>query len=192
MLLPKEEGNIINIRLYIENGFRAYYDRYYHISDEGFCRWMRPDVPDEMKVMDIDGEWSVWKLIPSQVTEQDIQGLEKEFGLKFPQWYKVFISTYAHYFDHIPEQDLHNPLDNIRDMYNPSLCHLGYLPFCWDAEYGHIFCIDVNHLEDEESCAIYAIDHDILFNEGVDIQASLEYLYPNFNAYFDHTFLEIK
>jgi len=48
------------------------------------------------------------------------------------------------------------------------------------------------NLEDEESCVIYAIDHDILFDENVDIQSSLTFLYPNFKAYFDHTFLEIQ
>lgn len=36
------------------------------------------------------------------------------------------------------------PLANIRDMYIPSLCLLGYPPFTWDSEYGKIWCIDVN------------------------------------------------
>ncbi|KOP80948.1 hypothetical protein AMS59_00420 [Lysinibacillus sp. FJAT-14745] len=180
----------MDIRAYIKNGFEVYYERYNQVSEEGFCRWMRPDVPEEMKVVDIDAEWSVWRMIPSAVTEEDIQTLEKEFGLNFPEWYKAFISTYHHYFDVIPEQSVKEPLNNVRDMYNPSLCSLGYLPFSWDEEYGKIFCIDLKN-DNEENCAIYEIEHEILFDDEADIQASLDYLYPNFKAYFDDTFLQI-
>ncbi|WP_330895935.1 hypothetical protein [Brevibacillus brevis] len=41
---------------YIKNAFEAYYARYNQVTEEGFCRWMRPDVPDVMKVADIDEE----------------------------------------------------------------------------------------------------------------------------------------
>ncbi|MGY3185811.1 SMI1/KNR4 family protein [Lysinibacillus sp. TE18511] len=180
----------MNIREYIKKGFEVYYEHYNQVSEDGFCRWMRPDVPVEMKLADIDEEWSRWKMVPSVVTEDDIQALEKEFGLPFPEWYKAFISTYHHYFDVIPEQSVDEPLNNVRDMYNPSLCSLGYLPFSWDEEYGKIICIDLNDNADEETCAIYEIDHEILFDDNADIQASLDYLYPNFKAYFDDTFLK--
>ncbi|MCL1701848.1 SMI1/KNR4 family protein [Lysinibacillus sp. Bpr_S20] len=180
----------MDIRAYIKNGFEVYYERYNQVSEEGFCRWMCPDVPEEMKVVDIDGEWSVWRMIPSTVTEEDIQALEKEFGLHFPEWYKAFISTYHHYFGVIPDQSIEDPLNNVRDMFNPTLCSLGYLPFSWDTEYGKIICIDLNNNADEDNCAIYEIEHEILFDDGADIQSSLDYLYPNFKAYFDDTFLE--
>ncbi|OPA73572.1 SMI1/KNR4 family protein [Paenibacillus selenitireducens] len=185
----------MDIQDYIKKGLDAYYDRYHQVTEEGFCRWMRPDVPDEMKAADGDDEWSIWRLVPSIVTKDDIRALENEFGLVFPEWYKVFISTYHHYFDVVPEQGLDEPLHSIKDMYNPLLCRLGYLPFTWDSEYGNILCIDLNEGSDEEHGAIYEIDHDILFGydeehtERNTLKESLTFLYPNFKAYFDHTFL---
>ncbi|WP_339324605.1 SMI1/KNR4 family protein [Paenibacillus sp. FSL W8-0194] len=186
----------MNIRDYIKSGFEAYYDRHSEVGEDGFCVWMRPGVPAPMKADDSQEEWSVWKLVPSTVSAEDISALEKEFGLTFPEWYKAFISTYHHYFDDIPEQDTNEPLKNIRDMYNPLLCRLGYLPFAWDAEYGCIWCIDVGSGPDEDQQAIYEIDHEILF--GMDevhtdrkqLQEHLALLYPNFKAYFDHHFVE--
>ena len=185
----------MDIRGYIQQGFEAYYDRYNQVTEEGFCRWMRPGVPDEMKVADCDEEWSRWKLVPSIVSKDDVHGLEKEFGLVFPAWYKAFISTYHHYFDVVPEQGIDEPLDHIKNMYNPLLCRLGYLPFSWDTEYGSIICLDLNESPDEENHAIYQIDHEILFDfdeentERDQLKESLTWLYPNFKAYFEHTFL---
>ncbi|MFA4135777.1 MULTISPECIES: SMI1/KNR4 family protein [unclassified Brevibacillus] len=181
---------------YIKNAFEAYYARYNQVTEEGFCRWMRPDVPDVMKVADIDEEWSRWKLVPSTVSQEDVAALEEEFGLNFPEWYKAFISTYYHYFDVIPEQGIDEPFDRIKDMYNPLLCKLGYLPFSWDTEYGKIRCIDLQESPDEEKCGIYEIDHEILFEmdeentERNELKESLIFLYPNFKTYFEHTFLE--
>ena len=55
----------MEIRDYIKQGFETYYAKYSQVTEEGFCRWMRPDVPAEMKVVDTDEEWSIWKLVPS-------------------------------------------------------------------------------------------------------------------------------
>ncbi|MFB6362970.1 SMI1/KNR4 family protein [Paenibacillus elgii] len=189
----------MNIQDYIKQGFEAYYERYNQVTEEGFGRWMSPEVPDEMKAADYgddEDEWSIWKLVPSVVSEDDIGTLEKEFGLTFPEWYKVFISTYHHYFDVVPEQGMDELLDGIKNMYNPLLCKLGYLPFSWDTEYGKILCIDLKELPDEDRCAIYQIEHEVLFDldetttERDELKESLEFLYPNFKTYFDRTFLE--
>ncbi|RXZ78924.1 SMI1/KNR4 family protein [Paenibacillaceae bacterium] len=186
----------MDIRDYVKQGFEAYYDRYSQVTDEGFCRWMRPDVPEAMKAADGDEEWSIWKLVPSIVSEDDITALEQQFGLSFPEWYKAFISTYQHYFDVVPQQGINEPLDDIQNMYNPLLCRLGYLPFTWDSEYGHILCIDLNEGSDEERYAIYKIDHEILFDldeataDRDELRNSLILLYPNFKAFFDDTFLQ--
>ncbi|GIO88846.1 SMI1/KNR4 family protein [Paenibacillus lactis] len=185
----------MDIRDYIKRGFEAYYAKYSQVTEDGFCRWMRPHVPAEMKATDTDEEWSIWKLVPSVVSEADIRELEDGYGLTFPEWYKAFISTYHHYFDVIPEQPVDEPLDNVRDMYNPLLCRLGYLPFTWDSEYGKIWCIDVNEDAGEDFGAIYEIEHEILFDldeeqtDRAELKASLDYLYRDFKTYFDHTFL---
>lgn len=186
----------MDIRDYIKQGFETYYAKYSQVTEEGFCRWMRPDVPAEMKVVDTDEEWSTWKLVPSIVSEDHIGGMEEEYGLTFPEWYKAFISTYHHYFDVIPEQAVDEPLDNVRHMYNPLLCRLGYLPFTWDEEYGKIWCIDLREDAGEGYGAIYEIEHEILFDldeertDQAKLKESLVFLYPDFKAYFDHTFLE--
>ncbi|WP_127590350.1 SMI1/KNR4 family protein [Paenibacillus lautus] len=186
----------MEIRKYIKQGFETYYAKYSQVTEEGFCRWMRPDVPAEMKAVDTGEEWSIWNLVPSTISEVDIGVMEQEYGLTFPEWYKAFISTYHHYFDVIPEQAVDEPLDNVRDMYNPLLCRLGYLPFTWDSEYGKIWCIDVNEDAGEGFGAIYEIEHEICFDldeeqtDRAELKKSLVFLYPDFKAYFDHTFLE--
>ncbi|MNW25743.1 hypothetical protein D3C74_24930 [compost metagenome] len=189
-----------NIRDYVKQGLEVYYERYNYMIEDDFCRWMHPDVPDEMKVQDgtmsSDQDWARWRIIPSTVTQEDIAGLEQEFGLTFPTWYQAFISTYHHFFDIVPSQGVDDPLSDIRNMYNPVLCKLGYLPFAWDAEYGKIRCIDLSAAPDEDQCAVYEIEHEILFDldelvaERNILQDHLVHLYPNFKAYFDHTFLE--
>ncbi|MCV4230707.1 SMI1/KNR4 family protein [Virgibacillus sp. LDC1] len=186
----------MEIRNYIKQGFETYYAKYSQVTEEGFCRWMRPDVPAEMKAVDTGEEWSIWKLVPSTISEVHIGAMEQEYGLTFPEWYKAFISTYHHYFDIIPEQAVDEPLDNVRDMYNSLLCRLGYLPFTWDSEYGKIWCIDVNEDAGDGFGAIYEIEHEICFDldeeqtDRAELQKSLVFLYPDFKAYFDHTFLE--
>ncbi|SYX83913.1 conserved protein of unknown function [Paenibacillus alvei] len=183
-------------RDYIKKGFEAYYRRYDQVTEYGFGRWMGPDVPGEMKATDSNEEWSIWRLVPSTVTDGDICALEKEFGLDFPEWYQAFISTYHHYFDIVPAQPVDEPLRSIQDMYNPLLCKWGYLPFAWDSEYGHILCMDLTG-PDEEHYAIYEIDHEILFDfdeekTGRDqLKASMRFLYPNFKSFFDDAF-ELK
>jgi len=80
-------------------------------------------------------------------------------------------------------------------MFNPLLCRLGYLPFTWDSQYGCIWCIDLGGGPGEEQQAIYEIDHEVLFDldevltDRKQLQEHLVFLYPNFKAYFDHTFL---
>ncbi|KOR89115.1 SMI1/KNR4 family protein [Paenibacillus solani] len=186
----------MEIRDYIKQGFETYYNKYRQVTEDGFCRWMRPDVPAEMKVVDTGEEWSIWRLVPSQVSEDDIYAMEKEYGVTFPEWYRAFISTYHHYFDEIPEQPVDAPLDNVRDMYNPLLCRRGYLPFTWDSEYGKIWCIDVSEDAGEGGGAIYEIEHEILFDldeertDRAELKESLVLLYPDFKAYFDDTFLK--
>ena len=53
------------------------------------------DIPPEMK----DGR--SWKVMESTLTEQDIEKLEKEFDLMFPEEYKNYLMAAAHMFTNL-------------------------------------------------------------------------------------------
>ncbi|GAA3406181.1 hypothetical protein GCM10020370_32240 [Paenibacillus hodogayensis] len=40
----------MDLREYVKTGFETYYARFSQVTEQGFCRWMRPDIPDDMKV----------------------------------------------------------------------------------------------------------------------------------------------
>ena len=44
---------------------------------------------------DPDEEWKVWKLIPSTVTDQDIEKLETDIGAKLPRCLRAFLSPFT-------------------------------------------------------------------------------------------------
>lgn len=61
-------------------------------------------VPKNMRV---DDDPHNWKLVESEVKEEDINKLEKTFNIKLPSLYKAFLSTYYHML-----QELTGTLDN--------------------------------------------------------------------------------
>ncbi len=156
--------NIDEARDFMKNYFERLYKK---LSDIAPSIVSSCDLPEEMLAegADPDEEWNVWKLIPSTVTEKNIEEQEEAFGLKFPNSLKAFLSTYHHAFGasigrNMPDE----PFEALDNAFNPHLAANGYLPFAWDNDGYFIRCIDLNADNDKDRCPVVEFDHERLFD----------------------------
>ena len=169
--------------------FEAYYEKMKGISTAIISH---PCVPEDMweDNQDTDEEWKVWKLIPSTVTEQMLGELEIEIGMKFPEVFKAFLSTYFYLFDGgIGKHTSEEPFESVRNAWNPMLVKAGYLPFAWDEEGYFIRCIKVG--KEQNDLGVFQIDHELLFDfdeETVtteEIDDAMQFMADDFMEYLD-------
>lgn len=104
-----------------------------------------------------------WKLMESNVTEEDIFELERSYNIKLPSIYKAFISSYFHMFEELEgvfndfyynddskvyatiiPQPSHAPLLGIKEVFEEcrELIELGYIPIGEFNGWGPL-CFDV-------------------------------------------------
>ena len=155
--------NINEAKVFMKEYFEKLYKQ---LEDKEPILLKRPGLPDEMTVEGTkngDG-WSVWKLIPSTVTDEDIAKEEEGFGLKFPNLLKAYLSTYHHAFDILGDNYPDDPFEALDNAFNPQLAKNGYLPFGWDEEGFFIRCIDLNSDSDGDCCPVVQFDHEELFD----------------------------
>lgn len=172
--------------------FEKYYEKLW--TENPICVTL-PDVPEEMWAENADPneEWKQWKLIPATITDEDIQQLEDNWGIKFPEIMKAFLTTYFHLFEEpIGRHPIDEPFYALDNAWNPILVKAGYLPFTWDEEHYLIRCIDLANMPNEGNCPVCQIDHEILFdfddNSEVnreDIEANMEVISDNFVDYLN-------
>ena len=156
-------------------------------------------VPAEMEVGTPDEEGYVkWKLIPSTLTDKDIDGLEEECGFAFPGLYRTFLTTYFHLFEELTgvwDQASDNPLV---EEYDPFLASCNYLAFASDLDDYSIICIDVSQMPNEELCSVCKIDHDILYGfdetsaTRKDVEKEMLVMHKNLKAFLEDVFLGNK
>lgn len=185
----------MQIRQFMRNFFERYYQKLEQIGN-GIAILRPLDESDRaMWCDDADSEqeWKAWKLIPTVVTDKDIEQLEKDIDTKLPQCLRYFLTVYHHYFDSpIGCNPISNPFEAILNAWNPILVKYGYLPFTWDREGYYIRCIDLKNMPDDEQSGIYLIDHEVLFSmdesnvQREDIDENMEYLSQNFFAYLEN------
>lgn len=155
--------NINEAKVFMKEYFEKLYKQ---LENEKPVLLKRPELPEEMTVegtKDGDG-WSVWKLIPSTVTDEDIANEEEGFGLKFPNLLKAYLSTYHHAFDMLGDNYPDDPFEALDNAFNPQLAKNGYLPFAWDEDGFFIRCIDLNADSDGDCCPVVQFDHEELFD----------------------------
>ena len=171
-----------------------FFERYYR--EGGGIALLRPlEEPDRAmwrEDADPDEEWKVWKMIPSTVTDQDIEKLETDIGAKLPRCLRAFLTVYHHYFDGpVGVNPISAPFEAVRNAWNPLLVKHGYLPFTWDADGYYIRCMDLANMPDEARCGICQIDHEILFSldedtaQRAEIAQDMEYLSQNLFTYLE-------
>lgn len=158
--------------LQYQEAIKQLFEQYYQkLSQMGEFALLLPEVDPEMVAdhADLTQEWKPWKLVPSTVTEQDLQELEEEIETKLPLSMRAFLSVYHHYFESpIGRNPISEKFYEIKNVQNPVLIENGYLPFTWDADGYYIRCMKLDAMPDEEHCKIYQIDHEILFDFDED------------------------
>lgn len=149
---------------------KDFFENYYNcLHEKSEMAVMLPGVPEDM-IADAQpdgnhGEWRVWKLVPSTVTEHEIAALEADFALVFPEGVKAFLSTYHHLFEEpIGRNSTAKKFYGIKQAFNPHLAANGFLPLTWDKLHYFIRCIDLSLMPDEERCPVLEIDHETLFD----------------------------
>lgn len=151
-------------KAFVKGFFNRYYDLLYHTNK---ILVKLPGVPEQMLADEADPqqEWNVWKLIPSTVTNADLQQIEALCACHFPVMLKAFFQTYHHIFDApIGRNSIKYPFESLENAFNPHLATNGFLPFTWDEEYIFIRYIDLENMPDEAHCPVMEIDHEELFN----------------------------
>lgn len=181
---------------------KAYFEQYYdQLSERDAMFVTLPDVPPEMWAKDTnaDEEWRKWKLVPSTMTEEDLDQLEKQVGVAFPMIFRAFLSTYFHCFEAgIGKNSTSTPFESVKNAWNPLLVKAGYLPFAWDEEYHFIRCLKLDAMPNEENCGVYQIDHERLFDfdesrvKKEEIDAQTEFVAENFIVYLKQQFARIS
>ena len=184
----------MQIRQFMRDFFERYYQKLEQIGNG--IAVMRPlDEADKAMWRDDTNpneEWKVWKLIPSTVTDQSIETLEKSIGINLPKCLNAFLTVYHHYFENpVGENPVSAPFKAVRNAWNPLLVKHGYLPFTWDADGYYIRCMDLANMPDEARCGICQIDHEILFSldedtaQRAEIAQDMEYLSQNLFTYLE-------
>lgn len=175
---------------------RDFFERYYQkLEREGDKVALLLPLEEPNRAMwredaDPGKEWKPWKLIPSTVTDQDIEKLETDIGAKLPRCLRAFLTVYHHYFDGpVGVNPISALFEAVRNAWNPLLVKNGYLPFTWNDDGYYIRCMDLANMPDEERCRIYQIDHEILFSMDEDtaqkeeIDQNMEVLSQNLFTY---------
>ncbi len=110
---------------------RDFFERYYQTLEQlgNGIAVMRPlgESDNAMLREDADSkdEWKAWKLIPSTVTDQDIEALEKAIGTNLPKCLNAFLTVYHHYFENpVGENPVSAPFKAVRNAWNPLLVKL--------------------------------------------------------------------
>lgn len=132
-------------------------------------------------------ELRTWKMIPSDVTEEDIAEFEKVIGIRLPDPLRAYFTSYYHLWDNIPENSPLNKMGWIHGAYDELMIRFGYLPFTWDSQGSWLICMKID--ENNQDCGIYWIDHEYLFgfdSETVtaqDIDEVMEFQTKDFCKY---------
>lgn len=184
--------NKIEYKSFMKDFFEKYYAK---LLEYGVEAVTLPEVPEDMWVKDAEPEeeWQQWTLIPATISEEEIENLERNWGVKFPEILKCFFNTYFHLFDGpIGRHSSDEPFWSLKNAWNPVLIKGGYLPFTWDQEGYFIRCIDLHNMPDEEKCPVCQIDHEVLFefneNDEInreEIESKMEKLADNFLEYLE-------
>lgn len=104
-----------------------------------------------------------WKMIPSDVTEEDIAELEKEIGVRLPDSLRAYYTSYYHLWDFERNLSINSPVAKMCGIYNAYdelMIKFGYLPFTWIQD-AWICCMKFD--ENNQDCGIYMIDHEEMF-----------------------------
>ena len=182
--------NADKTKLFIKKFFDSLYEKNkglakIPVTEGNEPMWTEGAVPDKEN-------WVTWRLLPAQISDEEITELENNIGAKLPQVLRIFLTTYFHYFDGgIGQNPIENKFKGFLNAWNPLLVRNGYLPFAWDEEGYFIRCMDLENMPDEEKCEIVQIDHEVMFDfdeettERDELALEMEPVAENFFTYLN-------
>lgn len=172
-----EREKLNNARDFMKNFFEKLYQKY---EEEAPILLSLPDLPEDMRA---DGEepddegWCKWKLVPSTVTDNDIDEYETEYEFKFPACMRAFLTVYHHCFENpIGRNTTEEPFEGLDNSYNELLAANHYLPFSWDKDGYYILCLDLYADKDGDKCPVVQFDHERLFDLQYEYEDNKEEL----------------
>lgn len=176
-LKVEEERETEKAREFMRDFFEKLYKKY---AEDDPILLSLPDLPQEMWA---DGEepddegWCKWKLVPSTVTDDDIDEYETEYEFKFPACIKAFLTVYHHCFETpIGRNTTEEPFEGFDNAYNELLTANHYLPFSWDKDGYYILCLDLYADKDGDKCPVVRFDHERLFDLQYEYEDNKEEL----------------
>lgn len=129
---------------------------------------IEPEMADPSQ--DKSEDWKTWFPISSKVTDEEIEGFEKQIGIGLPKDYKTFLK-HKHFYDlYILEVSFcAHPVNiwrakQVDKIFNgwPTefLIDRGYLPFADWSDWG-LLCFDTNDKKQDNNYPIVLWDHEI-------------------------------
>ena len=132
------------------------------------CPQVLPRVPADMRRGQWqEDDWVDWKMIPSRLTEADVDALEKKLPFRLPPLFRAFLVTYfvldldfGEY--QLPQLSSDAPLRDVqRYLLQPSLWAIGYSQ-CASSGCGDPVCFDLHAPHEEGEFEVVVINHDMI------------------------------
>lgn len=165
-------------------------------------------VPMDMRNGEVDEEgWVDWKIVDSTITMQEIEVIEQQYQITYPELYKQFLMAY-HYvelqFRNIKEGDGYkgdcafiempslattsklNEVVNLIENWDPMLL-AGYLPFAVGEDSQGPVCFDLRNPTEQGDYPVVWVLHDYLHHlDDIkhDGEAIREFLLPYIREIF--------
>ena len=153
-----------------------------HWFPGGIARAMADPSQDE------SDDWRIWHPIPSTVSDDEIQEVEKELGHKLPQAYKRFLQHRHFYelkigsclfFGHPSDAWKDSLYKNIFDGYpRDLLIDVGRIPFANWEDWG-LLCFDTTLAAENNNYPIVLWDHGMWNDE---IHNQFDFVYDDFES----------
>jgi hypothetical protein len=162
------------------NPHRERIERFFESVD--MLHGTHPRVPEDMRVpgsLPNSSGWMEWHIIPSRVSDTDLDNLEKDLPAKLPAIYRAYLSTY-HIIDSdfgdwwLPELPSDRPLFRAsqylhqKDLWELDLMQIGSNPF------GDPVCLDLRSKREDGDYRIVNIPHDCIPREAWQSRETLE------------------
>lgn len=170
----RQQGDIAFIRGCLEQYYASFY--FATVAKEPPFEAVDGGAPPEMWKGQPDEEgWVEWTMLPSTVGDDDLDNLEREYGVTLPALLRAYFKTYFHMFDQvkgpgftffIPVLPSDAPLKSFRQWLTAwrPLLSAGYLPVgTYEDGWGPI-CLDLASSPTDPPAVWF--DHEELFNLG--------------------------
>lgn len=156
-------------------------------------------VPPEMQVGEVNADgWVQWRVLPSTLTDADVETLECEFGVQFPKVFRAYLLSRYHLFNQVrsrrydqqifitdtPARKPLGPLRELMQAWRP-LIDAAFVPFAqWGDGWGPM-CFDRAGRRADSDCPVVWVDHEALISLGPEECRNREAVAPLMQPLYD-------